>query len=59
MNLRLTISSWLLLAAAIAPAAAQQPTVLKLSHFLGPTSFFEVDFAQPWAKELEAKTSGR
>jgi TRAP-type C4-dicarboxylate transport system substrate-binding protein len=59
MNLRLIMSSWLLLAAAVAPAAAQQPTVLKLSHFLGPTSFFELDFAQPWAKELEAKTAGK
>ena len=41
------------------PAAAQTPIVLKLSHFLGPTSFFEVDFAQPWARELEARTNGR
>lgn len=32
--------------------------MLKLSHFLGPTSFFERDFAQPWAKELEARTNG-
>lgn len=42
----------------IHPIATQQPIVLKLSHFLGPTSFFELDFAQPWAKELEAKTGG-
>jgi TRAP-type C4-dicarboxylate transport system substrate-binding protein len=41
----------------LAPAAAQ-PIVLKLSHFLGPASFFERDFAQPWAKELEARTNG-
>jgi TRAP-type C4-dicarboxylate transport system substrate-binding protein len=41
-----------------APAVAQ-PIVLKLSHFLGPGSFFEVDFAQPWARELEARTGGR
>src|ERR1700722_5292699 len=41
------------------PAAAQTPIVLKLSHFLGPTSFFEVDFAQPWARKLEARTNGR
>ncbi len=40
-------------------ACAQQPIILKLSHFLGPTSFFEVDFAQPWARELEAKTGGK
>jgi TRAP-type C4-dicarboxylate transport system substrate-binding protein len=32
--------------------------MLKLSHFLGPTSFFETDFAQPWASELEARTNG-
>ena len=43
----------------ISPASAQQPITLKLSHFLGPSSFFEVDFAQPWAKELDAKTGGR
>jgi TRAP-type C4-dicarboxylate transport system substrate-binding protein len=40
------------------PGAAQQPITLKLSHFLGPASFFELDFAQPWAKELEARTNG-
>ena len=45
----------LLLAAA--PATAQ-PVVLKLSHFLGPASFFELDFAQPWARELAARTNG-
>jgi TRAP-type C4-dicarboxylate transport system substrate-binding protein len=41
------------------PASVQQPITLKLSHFLGPTSFFEIDFAQPWAKELEAKIGGK
>jgi len=62
MNLRLAVSAWLVCAmtiTAIAPVAAQQPVTLKLSHFLGPTSFFEVDFAQPWARELEAKTGGK
>ena len=44
---------------AAASAMAQQPIVLKLSHFLGPASFFQVDFAQPWARELEARTNGR
>ena len=51
-----------LLALSLRPAMAQAPSppiVLKLSHFLGPTSFFEVDFAQPWARELEARTAGR
>ena len=43
---------------AIAEATPQTIT-LKLSHFLGPASFFEVDFAQPWARELEAKTGGK
>lgn len=42
---------------AVAPAAADQ-VVLKLSHFLGPTSFFQRDFAEPWAKELETLTNG-
>ena len=51
------ISIWLALLA-IAPAVAQEPIMLKLSHFLGPTSFFETDFAQPWARELEARTNG-
>jgi TRAP-type C4-dicarboxylate transport system substrate-binding protein len=49
----------LALAASVAPAWAQEPTVLKLSQFLGPNSFFAVDFAQPWARELEARTNGR
>jgi len=33
--------------------------VLRLSHFLDTTSFFERDFAQPWARKLEARTNGR
>src|SRR5579872_2433240 len=37
----------------------EQPITLTLSHFLGTDSFFERDFAQPWARELEAKTGGR
>ena len=32
---------------------------LTLSHFLGPASFFEVDFARPWAMELAACTAGK
>ena len=59
-NMRSLLLSGLLVCAMMAsPAAAQTPIVLKLSHFLGPTSFFEVDFAQPWARELEARTNGR
>lgn len=47
------------LPAMVPHAGAQTPIALKLSHFLGPASFFEVDFAQPWARELEARTGGR
>jgi Bacterial extracellular solute-binding protein, family 7 len=36
-----------------------QDVTLKFSHFLGPTSFFQVDVAEPWAKEVEVKTKGR
>src|ERR1700730_7118541 len=36
-----------------------EPTPLKFSDFLGPTSFFQVDVVEPWAKELEAKTNGQ
>jgi len=39
--------------------AAADPITLKFSHFLGPTSFFQVDVVEPWAKELEAKTDGQ
>ncbi|HEY2618389.1 MAG TPA: C4-dicarboxylate ABC transporter, partial [Acetobacteraceae bacterium] len=53
----IVLSIWFALLAG-APAMAQQPIMLKLSHFLGPTSFFETDFAQPWARELEARTNG-
>jgi len=36
-----------------------QDLVLKFSHFLGPTSFFQIDVVEAWARELEAKTGGR
>jgi TRAP-type C4-dicarboxylate transport system substrate-binding protein len=36
-----------------------QDVTLKFSHFLGPTSFFQIDVAEPWAKEIEVKTKGR
>jgi TRAP-type C4-dicarboxylate transport system substrate-binding protein len=35
------------------------PVTLKFSHFLAPTSYFQTDVVEPWAKELEAKTNGR
>ncbi|HEY5089244.1 MAG TPA: TRAP transporter substrate-binding protein DctP, partial [Polyangia bacterium] len=62
MRARLAMSALsvlLTMAALVTAAPAQQPIVLKLSHFLGPTSFFQVDFAQPWAHELEARTNGK
>jgi TRAP-type C4-dicarboxylate transport system substrate-binding protein len=33
--------------------------VLKLSHFLGADSFFQRNFAAPWAKELQELSGGR
>src|SRR3954462_3057756 len=53
--------SSLLVAAAmlLAGGAQAQPLGLKFSHFLGPTSFFQHDVAEPFAKELEAKSGGR
>ena len=46
--------------AAVSTVRAQPaPIVLKLSQFLGPDSFFAKDFAEPWARELEARTGGR
>src|SRR6201993_1187634 len=38
---------------------AADPITLKFSQFLGPTSFFQVDVVEPWAKELEAKINGQ
>src|SRR3712207_3452428 len=49
-------------AAVLATAGAvshAQPVTLKFSHFLGPTSFFQHDVAEPFARELEAKSGGR
>jgi TRAP-type C4-dicarboxylate transport system substrate-binding protein len=39
--------------------AMAEPIVFKFSHFLGPTSFFQTDVVEPWAKELEARTNGQ
>jgi TRAP-type C4-dicarboxylate transport system substrate-binding protein len=49
------------LLAALIPSdpATAEPITLKFSHFLGPQSFFQVDVAEPWAKELAAKTNGQ
>ena len=40
-------------------AQPQAAITLKLTQFLGKDSFFARDFAQPWARELEARTNGR
>src|SRR5437899_55067 len=60
MRVRISYPLALLLGLALGGASADaQPIVLKFSHFLGPTSFFQVDVVEPWANELEAKTNGR
>lgn len=38
---------------------AQAQVTLKFSHFLGPTSFFQHDVAEPFAKDLEARSGGQ
>jgi TRAP-type C4-dicarboxylate transport system substrate-binding protein len=41
-------------------ASAQTPqTVLKLHHFLAPTSNAQVRFLSPWAKKIEKESGGR
>lgn len=40
------------------PSATVPPIVLRLSHFLGPSSFFQTDFAEPWARDLEKSSAG-
>lgn len=34
------------------------PIHLRFSHFLGPDSYFQTDFIEPWARELEARLPG-
>jgi TRAP-type C4-dicarboxylate transport system substrate-binding protein len=41
------------------PAFSQEKFELKLSHFLPTTHVFHTQFAEAWAKELEAKSAGR
>jgi TRAP-type C4-dicarboxylate transport system substrate-binding protein len=43
----------------VAARSNAEPITLKFSQFLGPTSFFQVDVVEPWAKELEQKTNGQ
>jgi len=40
-------------------AGAKAQVTLKFSHFLGPTSFFQHDVAEPFAKDLEARSGGQ
>ena len=57
---RIAISLAALLTCSVCFTAAEaDPITLKFSQFLGPTSFFQVDVVEPWAKELEAKTNGQ
>jgi TRAP-type C4-dicarboxylate transport system substrate-binding protein len=58
MSIRAAAVAAAMLSVAISPATAE-PITLKFSHFLGPSSFFQVDLVEPWAKELEAKTNGQ
>jgi TRAP-type C4-dicarboxylate transport system substrate-binding protein len=57
-SLILAAAATAVLASAFSPAVAD-PITLKFSHFLWPSSFFQVDAVEPWAKELEAKTNGQ
>jgi TRAP-type C4-dicarboxylate transport system substrate-binding protein len=60
MSVRLAFNLAILAAVAFGTGDASAQTVtLKLSQFLGPKSFFQVDFAEPWARELEARTNGK
>lgn len=56
MHLRLLLIA---ASALLASAAQAQPVTLKFSHFLGPASFFQADVAEPFARDLEARTGGR
>jgi len=59
MFIRLSSGAVILAAMVFGSGNAFAETVtLKLSQFLGPKSFFQIDFAEPWAKELETKTNG-
>lgn len=45
--------------AASATTTAQDRIELKLSHYLPPTHGLQVDFTEPWARELERRTNGK
>src|SRR5499427_1469667 len=57
--LRMSVATLVALLVLGALPVGADPITLKFSQFLGPTSFFQVDVVEPWAKELEAKTNGQ
>src|SRR6516162_8406896 len=57
--LRMSVATLIALLVIGALPVRADPITLKFSQFLGPTSFFQVDVVEPWAKELEAKTNGQ
>jgi TRAP-type C4-dicarboxylate transport system substrate-binding protein len=60
MSVRLAFNLAIFAAVVLGTGGASAQTVtLKLSQFLGPKSFFQADFAEPWARELEARTNGK
>ena len=58
--MRRSLALWFAAILALGPVpAAAEPVTLKLSHFLGPASFFQVDFAEVWARELTERSKGQ
>ena len=58
--MRRSLALWFAAILALGPVpAGAEPVTLKLSHFLGPASFFQVDFAEVWAKELTERSKGQ
>lgn len=59
MPLRIALTVLVSLLILDVPRSQAQDITLTFSHFLGPKSFFQADVAEPFAKELEARTNGR
>lgn len=57
--LRRAVSAALLLALAPSAGAAEPEARLVLHHFLGPQSPLHVEFAVPWAEQVEQASGGR
>ena len=49
----------ILAAAPVPNARAQSPIVLKLHHFLGPTSPAQTKMLEPWARRVEKASAGK